>query len=447
MNAPLPSALAVDPAFRHDPRPKSAVSTMTGMVGLAGLFGWVAVALAYGMEGPLAALAGLLACGVPMVLWSLLVDKVHRNASTGIDWEAPPRRLREVFDTSLAKIVGLWGIWAVIGFLYCVARYYWDGPYLFSMQVLGVAIVPMLVLSVPYVLWLDRRLREPKDGAWHFGQLLIGRGDLVDRTELHHFFRAWAVKGFFLAFMLSIVPGNWWDTIRVDSATIASSPVELAFFLIRIMFMIDVTFATVGYVLTLKPLDAHIRTANPYAAGWTAALLCYPPFIMMGDGDPLDYHGGTAGPDGWTFWLADYPLAMDLWGALLVFLTGVYAWATVAFGLRFSNLTHRGILTHGPYAWSKHPAYLAKNLFWWLAVLPWLAPSGNPVDMIRNTVLLGLVSGVYYWRARTEERHLSGDPAYLDYAAWMARNGPIPRLFARLRPGRSRPAAARVAAE
>ena len=48
----------------------------------------------------------------------------------------------------------------MIGALYCIARYYWDGPYLFSMQVLGVAAVPMLVLSIPYVLWLDRRLKR-----------------------------------------------------------------------------------------------------------------------------------------------------------------------------------------------------------------------------------------------------------------------------------------------
>ena len=64
--------------------------------------------------------------------------------------------------------------------------------------------------------------------------------------------------------------------------------------------------------------------------------------------------------------------------------------------------------------------------------LPFLATTGNPVDMIRNTVIMALVSGVYYWRAQTEERHLSADPAYRDYAAWMARNGPIPRLRPRL---------------
>ena len=46
-------------------------------------------------------------------------------------------------------------------------------------------------------------------------------------------------------------------------------------------------------------------------------------------------------------------------------------------GPRFSNLTHRGILTHGPYAWSKHPAYLSKNLFWWLSSLPFLATNAD----------------------------------------------------------------------
>jgi protein-S-isoprenylcysteine O-methyltransferase Ste14 len=447
MSAPSqaePAAGAAAPP--HDPRPKSAVSAMTGLVGLIGLFAWTTVAWVYGMVGPLAALVGLVACGVPMVAWALFVDKVHRNPTTGIDWQSPPRPLREIADISLAKIAGLWGIWAIIGGLYCIGRWYWDGGYLFAMSVLGYCIVPMLVLSVPYVLWLDRRLKQPKDGAWHFGQLLIGRGDLADRDELHHFFRAWAVKGFFLAFMISIVPGNWADTIAPDWAWIAGNPIHLAGWLIGAMFMVDVSFATVGYVLTLKPLDAHIRSANPYAAGWTAALICYPPFVLMGQGAPLDYHIGTAGIDGWTYWLQNYPLVTALFGAWLVLLTGIYAWATVAFGFRFSNLTHRGILTNGPYAWSKHPAYLSKNLFWWFAVLPFLATTHSLTDAIRNTAVMAMVSGVYYWRARTEERHLSEDPDYRDYAAWMDRNGPIPRLIAKLRPGRAR-AEAPVAAE
>ncbi|HEY0114420.1 MAG TPA: DUF1295 domain-containing protein [Allosphingosinicella sp.] len=423
---------------RADPRPPSAVSSGVGLAGLAGLLLWTAVARMYGMSGPLAALVALLACSVPMVLWSVLIDRVHRNPSTGIDWANPPRPLKDTLDVSIVKIVGLWATWGVIGCLYCIGRWYWRDPYLFSMELFTYAALPMLVLSVPYVLWLDRRLNEPRDGAWHFGQWLIGRTREVDREIMFDFFRSWAIKAFFLAFMLAIVPGNWSGTVSAESAWILADPANLARWLITFMFMIDVTLASVGYVLTFKVLDAHIRSANPYASGWAAALMCYPPFIMMAPGGPLDYHPGTAE---WTHWMADQPILMAVTGFWLVFLTGIYAWATVAFGIRFSNLTHRGVLTHGPYAWSKHPAYLSKNLFWWFAVLPFLATTGSLVDAVRNTVVLALVSGVYYWRARTEERHLSEDPAYRDYAAWMERNGPIPR-FLRWVVGAPRPPAA-----
>lgn len=64
--------------------------------------------------------------------------------------------------------------------------------------------------------------------------------------------------------------------------------------------------------------------------------------------------------------------------------------------------------------------------------MPWFT-TGSTVDAARATLLLGCVSGVYYWRAKTEERHLMADPAYVDYWHWMERNGPVPRLFRRLR--------------
>lgn len=413
-------------------RPRSAVSTGVGLAGLAGLAAWILVARHYGMDGPLSGLMGVIWCGLPMIAWSLLVDKVHRNPTTGIDWSAPPRPLRDSIDTSLVKIAGLWATWGAIAVFYCVGRWYWTDSYLFSMQVLS-TIAPLLAMvSVPYVIWIDRRLKDPRDGAYAFGQFLIGQG-VSDRALLHDHFRAWAVKGFFCAFMISIVPGAFGDLVREPLANMVADPLSLVGWLITGMFVIDIAFATVGYVLTMKPLDSHIRSANPYAAGWVAALICYPPFIMMGDGGPLDYHPGTAE---WSHWLSGHPVLVALFGAVLVALTAVYAWATVAFGLRFSNLTHRGVLTHGPYAWTKHPAYLAKNGFWWLSTLPFLATTGSIIDAVRNTLLMAAVSGVYYWRARTEEKHLGADPAYRAYAEWMDRHAPVPRFF-RMLTGRS----------
>lgn len=420
-------------AATADPRPASAVSSGTGIAGLAGLLAWTALAKYLGMDGPYAALVNVVACGVPMVLWAVLVDKVHRNASTGMDW-ANPRPWRDTLDISLTRLAGLWLTFAGIALIYWVGRFYHEGLFSFSMWLLGLAAPWLFVASIPYVLWTDRHAVNPRDGTWHLGAWIMNLDEQVDRDAIYRHLRAWGVKAFFLPFMLGIVPGGFGDFIRTNVVESLSNPVLLANLLITFMFTIDVAFATVGYILTLRPLDSHIRTANPHASAWMAALICYPPFILMSDGGPLDYHPGTAE---WSVWFASYPVLLWGTGAVLVLLTAIYAWATVAFGLRFSNLTHRGILTHGPYAFTRHPAYLSKNLFWWIAILPILTTAGDWTDAARATLLLSAVSGIYYWRARTEERHLSTDPTYREYSNWMERHAPIPRLFAWLT-GRAR---------
>ena len=423
-------------------RPQSDVSGWVGLAGIAGLFGWVlvcrnwpAIADTFGipgprvrMDGPYAALLGVVFAALPMALWSVLVDKVHRRTSTGIDW-AKPRAVATVLDISITKLAGLWATWAVIGFAYCLARWYWDGQYLFAMEVLGTAIVPMFVLSVPYVLWLDRVLVNPRDGAWHFGALLIGR-EPYEPAEVWKHLRAWGVKGFFTAFMISILPGTFGEIVRFDPATVGMNPVALAGVAISAMFLLDVQLGTVGYIMTVKPLDAQIRSANPFLSGWLAALLCYPPFVLMGTGGLLTYEVNTRD---WAFWFEGHTALLWAWGALLVVLTGLYAWATVAFGLRFSNLTYRGVLTNGPYAWTRHPAYLSKNSFWWAAHLPFLVTSNSLTDVVRNSSFLLLTNAIYFWRAKTEEAHLIAEDAkYREYHAWMAEHGAITSRLAKL---------------
>ncbi len=434
------------------PRPKSAVSHGVGLIGLAGLLLWIAGARwvqalhpEIGVAEKWYALGAVAAAGVPMTLWSIFIDKVHRNPTTGVNWDAPPRPFAETREISLTKLSGLWATWGLGLAIYWVGRWYHNGAYAFTIDLMEARIgfIPVIgwlfILSVPYVMWIDRRFVEPRDGAYALGAWLMGER-AADWNAINAHLRSWAVKGFFLAFMISIVPGGYHQVVAEPWDFITSNIVRLTWWLISFMFVIDVSLATTGYLLTMKPLDAHIRSATPYAAGWVAALICYPPTSMMFNGGPLDYHPNTAE---WDFWLARFntpfvtlPLPhaalpitpsmmlMSLWAVLLVGLTAIYAWATMAFGIRFSNLTDRGILTHGPYAFTKHPAYLSKNLFWWLSTLPFLATS-NWHDAVRNTVILGCVSGVYYWRARTEEWHLRADAGYVAYEAWMAEHGAI----------------------
>ncbi|MGE4303632.1 MAG: isoprenylcysteine carboxylmethyltransferase family protein [Novosphingobium sp.] len=426
------------------PRPASDVSAGVGLSGLAALFLWLMVCRNWAsiadvlalpgphapMSGPYASVATLFFTGTAMGLWSVLVDKVHLRPSTGIDWSAP-RPLSETLDISITKIAGLWATWAVLGFYYCIARWYWEGQYLFAMDVLSVVALPLFVLSVPYVLWLDRYMIEPRDHSWHFGAMLIGR-EPWEASEVKKHWRAWAIKGFFGAFMISILPPGFAQVVNADFAAMEYNPVALGSTLIAGLFLIDVQIGTVGYLLTLRPLDAHIRSGNPLLAGWVAALICYPPFVWgtMGRADVLGYEVNTVG---WAGVFGTHSVLLWIWAALMVFLTAVYAWATFAFGIRFSNLTYRGVLTNGPYRFTRHPAYLSKNLFWWTSTLPFLVRTGSVSDAIRNTVLLAIVSGIYYWRARTEEAHLlAEDPKYREYYEWMGRNALITRMFGRL---------------
>ena len=265
--------------------------------------------------------------------------------------------------------------------------------------------------------------------------MLIGReGWQVEEIKKH--WRAWLIKGFFGAFMLAIVPGNFANVVNANLTELFSNPLVFGVTMFNLLFLIDVMIGTVGYIVTLRPLDAHIRSGNPFLAGWVAALLCYPPFVwgINFNGQGLSYEHYIAD---WGHWLAGHTVLLWIWAAWLVFLTAVYGWATFAFGIRFSNLTYRGVITNGPYRFTRHPAYVSKNLFWWSSLMPFLVTNGNPIDAIRNTFFLICVNGIYYWRARTEEAHLLGeDEKYREYHAWMGQHGlitaPLSRLLKRI---------------
>lgn len=426
-------------------RPDSDVSGIVGFLGLGGLLAWVVFCRSFPeigayfgwqtprvvLSGPFSALAAILWVALPMVLYEVGVAKVHRRASAGLDWDNP-RPWAENFTDSLIKIFSLFVSFAVIAAFYKLGRWYWDGGYIFSMQVLTVFALPIAALTIPYVLWSDRYLKERRDSTWHFGAMILGRKGWM-RAEAAKHARSWAIKGFFTAFMISALPGGFAILVEADFNGILGDPVRLAELCITTLFVIDVQIGTVGYILTMRPLDAHIRSSNPFLGGWVAALICYPPIAaaFMFSGGMIHYEVNTPG---WAYWLGGNNGLLYIWGAALVTLTALYAWATMAFGIRFSNLTYRGVITNGPYRFTRHPAYVAKNLFWWLSTLPFLVTSNAIGDMVRNTFFLACVSGIYFWRAKTEEAHLLAEDAkYRAYHAWMTENGALTSRIVKLR--------------
>ncbi len=179
--------------------------------------------------------------------------------------------------------------------------------------------------------------------------------------------------------------------------------------LFNIVFLVDVGCFTVGYAVEHPRLGNEIRSVEPTAVGWIVTLICYPPF-----------NGATQQMLGWhsgDYPAFEHPLAQYLSAALILAALVIYAWASAALNLKASNLTHRGIVDGGPYAWVRHPAYIAKNFSWWIGSLPILYgyAQRDASDLIYGIIGVAGWSAIYYLRAMTEERHLGADPAYAAY--------------------------------
>jgi protein-S-isoprenylcysteine O-methyltransferase Ste14 len=170
--------------------------------------------------------------------------------------------------------------------------------------------------------------------------------------------------------------------------------------------------------MSFRIIDSHVRTAEPTMTGWVVALFCYPPFYNLMSRQYVPYDSASFGS-----WLAPHQGLRWAWAIVVLALITIYVLATVAFGVRFSNLTHRGILTNGPYRFTKHPAYVSKNLSWWMVSVPFLIIDGNPLISIKHCIALAFINFMYFMRAKTEERHLSRDPIYVEYALWMNDHG------------------------
>ena len=218
------------------------------------------------------------------------------------------------------------------------------------------------------------------------------------------------VKFFFAPIMIKFAVGNF-NAIRFKLNFFASHDLDLwsmQFFndhfyglALASIFLIDTGFFAFGYLFEASWLKNKIRSVDTTFFGWLVALACYPPFT-----DAIAKWAPWHTNDYAWFGSTETTFAMRV--LLLLLLVG-YVSATVSLGTKCSNLTNRGIVTGGAYAIVRHPAYICKNLFWWIVLIPAIPHTPFAVlGMIFWTV-------VYFFRAITEERHLMKDPEYQSY--------------------------------
>jgi protein-S-isoprenylcysteine O-methyltransferase Ste14 len=181
----------------------------------------------------------------------------------------------------------------------------------------------------------------------------------------------------------------------------------------QLILFVDTLLFTLGYIIETPALRNRIKSVDPTFFGWFICLACYPPFndftgrFLAWQSSDFPQYQNTA---------VHFAANITLLAAL-----AVYSWASIALGFKASNLTNRGIIGHGPYAFVRHPAYAAKNLAWWIGALPNLyliVAAGNLRQAAYALFALCGWTAIYALRAITEERHLLlGNNGYAEYAA------------------------------
>lgn len=293
-------------------------------------------------------------------------------------------------------------------------------------DILGDMLLVLVAAGIPWTFWMLWRKPCGKnfDSVELLGHglfLLVYKKSKLQKKHLQ-ILLGWCVKAYFLPIML----GSCYVFVSAAGAQLTADKVTwvpVMASVIYLLFSIDTAFATIGYCSTSRRIDGHIRSTDSTIFGWVVTLVCYPPFNLIVLHQWLAYKDGYE----WHIWLAGHPFLLAVWGCLVLLFTTGYVWSTVSFGLRFSNLSYRGLVSSGPYRYFKHPSYFFKNISWWLIFVPFVSQSDGHAAAANCLGLLG-VNFIYALRAWTEERHLANDPDYQAYSSWMAKNGVFGRL-------------------
>jgi len=391
--------------------PSSATHNGINIIGVAGFLASLYACNFYSIYGISAVIIALVGYALPILLLEVIFLRTPWRDSVGLDFSRRNLSWNRVFT----KLFGLYGSFGFVAFLYWLFPEYRDAFYTTYWEGLGVALPWVLMLAFPYMAFMDMVMKEPEDSYYRFGCFLSFDWQSLNFRQIGQHMLGWMVKGFFLPLMFTGINGNLAGVSGMNLTSFTSGFEGFFRSAVLICYTLDLMVGVVGYLMTIRLFDTHIRSTEPTLFGWWMCIMCYQPFHTVFLRIYLNYGGSE---DNWLGWMHDYPNLEVVWGSVALIALIFYMSATINFGCRFSNLTHRGIITKGMYGITKHPAYICKNFHWWLVFTPFIA-HGDFFDTLRSCLLLAGINVVYFMRARTEERHLSHDPKYVEYALWM----------------------------
>lgn len=362
-----------------------------------------------------------------VALFELVFVKTYKSKETGLDFSLPFDIKKSLSKDFFVKIFGLAVSFLLVCTFFWIADIYSDPWYQRFFDVFFYYVWIIIAIVLVYFFLINIYMTDPKDSYWHFGKFVLSKGKEGDKKAIQNHVLLLAVKAFFLPMMFCYFTNDWlfFKTVGTDTIDSFTDFYDQAY---RFLYALDICIAVMGYTFTLRLFNSHVRWTERRPGGWLFCIICYAPFGQFIGRQYLNcFQGGVT----WTEAFGNHPAIYVAWGSVILILTVFYVVSESHFGLRFSNLTYRGLVSHGLYKFTKHPAYLAKNVSWWLIYIPLVAV--DLTQTVRSCLAMLCYNLIYVMRARYEEKCLSEAPEYRQYMEYMENRDPFAIIWRKIK--------------
>ncbi|HRD76445.1 MAG TPA: DUF1295 domain-containing protein [Hyphomicrobiaceae bacterium] len=298
---------------------------------------------------------------------------------------------------------------------------YFRRPSFADLHEVAVPVACGAVFICLFVMWYTTWRAGPASAkSCQLGYLLTGRWNEIDTQLLSQEALAWLVRVFFLPLNFS-ESARVMSGFRIQPEHYFDRPVmALHADLLMFIYGMIVTAIIPGYLFASRLFSNEVRLVDRTLSAWVVTLWSYAPFLVNG---AFFYYRA----ENWQSQFSANGLVLCVVGFCILLFELVHYWGEAQMGIRASNLSHRGIITTGPFRYTRHPIYLSKCIGWFFIWMP-VTAGENWVECVRLTVLFVMACSVYFARSWVEERLLASDKDYVTYALWVDRHGLLARL-------------------
>lgn len=287
----------------------------------------------------------------------------------------------------------------------------------------GVPIMAAMVFIVGF--YTEWRLGIAKHHGEDLGLVVLGRWKEVKWEDVRKDLFSWLIKGYFFAINYCELPKMFVALRGKEEGFFLLTWPQMLPVIVSIIYTFIIAAILPGYLFSSRLFGTHVRNIDQTWFGYVVTFGCYSPFVQGVFSRWFNFHQQGVSPAWNTPWvqtLGGYEVLLYICGGLIIFFEVFHYWGEAIFGIRSSNLSNRGIITNGPYVFTKHPVYAAKCFSWFLMWMPFIA--GQDVfEDLRLTLCFVGVCIIFIMRGWAEEKMLSTDPAFVSYALWVDRHG------------------------